>query len=80
MDKISQAKASKNWDFTWASFINSDFNSDFDMSTSIDCKSKMIGEEEIMYDRGESGGINVFVKTEGVFTLRTHATTEVFNR
>lgn len=68
VEKLEEAKLAKNWDFTWASSFESDFNSDFDMSAPIEQKSTTVGEEEIMYDRGESGGINVFVKTEdGVY-------------
>ena len=67
-EKLDQVKKSKNWNFTWASSFNSDFNSDFNMSGPIDQKTLLVGDEEIMYDRGESGGINVFVKTtDGIF-------------
>jgi len=65
---LEQVKQDRGWDFTWASSLNSDFNTDFHMSTVFDCSSATVGEEIIAYDRGESGGINVFVKTdEGIF-------------
>jgi predicted dithiol-disulfide oxidoreductase (DUF899 family) len=68
VEKLDQVKKAKNWSFTWASSSNSDFNSDFHMSAPLDQRSAKIGDEEVMYDRGESGGINVFAKTEeGIF-------------
>jgi predicted dithiol-disulfide oxidoreductase (DUF899 family) len=72
IEKLSYVKKSKDWDFTWASSFNSDLNADFDMSAPIDQKSKILGDEEVMYDHGESGGINVFVKAaDGVFFTYT---------
>ena len=48
--------------------MNSDFNKDFHMSTAPDNTSLTIGDEIVGYERGESGGINVFVKTDdGIF-------------
>jgi predicted dithiol-disulfide oxidoreductase (DUF899 family) len=38
------------------------------MSAGMDCESSKVGDEFVSYDRGESGGINVFVKNEkGIF-------------
>ena len=64
IEMITQVRESRGWSFLWASSFNSDFNSDFHMSAELDCKSVMVGEELVTYDRGESGGINVFVKSE----------------
>lgn len=68
IEKLIQVGDSRNWSFTWASSYNSDFNSDFHMSAPIEQKSVKVGDEEIMYERGESGGISVFAKTkDGIF-------------
>ncbi len=64
IDMINEVKKSRAWTFPWASSYNSAFNSDFHMSVPPDCESVMVGDEIIAYDRGESGGINVFVKTD----------------
>ena len=38
------------------------------MSADEDCSWQDVGTERVFYDRGESGGINVFVRTtEGVY-------------
>lgn len=72
VERLSEVKKSRNWNFTWASSFNSDFNSDFDMSAHIDQRSTMLGDEKVMYDRGESGGISVFAKTtDGIFLTYT---------
>ena len=60
LGKIEEVRKSKGWNFTWASSFNSEFNFDFNMSAAIDCKSVTLADEVITYDRGESGGINVF--------------------
>ena len=65
IDMINRVQESKGWTFIWASSFNSDFNIDFSMSARLDSESAMVGDELITYDRGESGGINVFVKEEG---------------
>ena len=66
--QIVEAKKVRGWDFVWASSFNSDFNADFHMSADPETKSNTVGDEVVFYDRGESGGINVFVKTdEGIF-------------
>ena len=68
VDMLEQVKRDRGWDFTWASSLNSDFNKDFHMSTTPDNTSLTIGDEIVGYERGESGGINVFVKTDdGIF-------------
>ena len=60
---LLEAKRAKGWSFVWASSYNSDFNADLHMSAPLTCKSQTVGDEVIGYDRGESGGISVFVKT-----------------
>ena len=68
IEMLIETQASKGWDFVWASSFHSDFNADFHMSAPPDCESLWVGDELISYDRGESGGINVFVKTDhGLF-------------
>ena len=44
IEKLSYVKKFKNWDFTWASSFNSNFNADFDMSAPIDQKSTILGD------------------------------------
>ena len=65
VEMLAEAKRLRNWSFVWASSMDSDFSEDFHMSAPVDRKSAQIGDEIIGYDRGESGGINVFVKSEG---------------
>ena len=68
IEKLLKVQRAKGWSFLWASSFDSSFNADFNMSATVDTKSATVGDEEIFYDRGESGGINVFVKTsDGVF-------------
>ena len=68
VEMLERIKETKGWTFVWASSFNSDFNSDFHMTTLPEKKRVTVGEEEIMYDRGQTGGINVFVKVEeGIF-------------
>jgi len=64
---IERVKESRGWTFLWASSFNSDFNADFHMSAKTDTP-VTVGDELITYDRGESGGISVFLKNEdGIF-------------
>jgi predicted dithiol-disulfide oxidoreductase (DUF899 family) len=63
IEMLEAVREKKGWGFVWASSFNSDFNFDFHMSAAVDCKSVTVGDEEVFYDRGESGGINVFVKS-----------------
>jgi predicted dithiol-disulfide oxidoreductase (DUF899 family) len=65
IDKLEDTRKSRNWSFQWASSFESDFNSDFHMSAPQDCKSVIVGDELITYDRGESGGVSVFIKNQG---------------
>ncbi len=65
VEKLEQVKRERGWTFTWASSFNSDFNTDFHMSAPADCQAVTLGDELIAYDRGESGGINVFAKQDG---------------
>ena len=65
IERIEAAREAQGWTFLWASAFGSDFNYDFHMSADPDCGSVTVGEEEIFYDRGESGGINVFVRKAG---------------
>jgi predicted dithiol-disulfide oxidoreductase (DUF899 family) len=68
IEMINQVRKEKKWTFLWASSFNSDFNTDFNMSAPPDCNSAMVGDELVGYDRGESGGINVFARNEdGIF-------------
>lgn len=68
IEKIMTAKEAQGWRFSWVSSFGSDFNFDFHMSAPMDCKSVQVGDEVIFYDRGESGGINVFAKNaDGIF-------------
>ena len=68
IEKIEKVRKAKGWSFLWASAYDSDFNFDFHMSTLADCDSVQIADEIIGYDRGESGGISVFVKNaDGIF-------------
>ena len=68
IDQIEKVRKAKGWSFLWASSFESEFNFDFHMSAPADCQSVQVGDELIAYDRGESGGINVFVKNEdGIF-------------
>ena len=68
IDKLESVRKNKGWSFQWASSFGSDFNFDFSMSASADCKSVQVADEVITYDRGESGGISVFVtNAEGIF-------------
>lgn len=60
--KLEKTRKEKNWTFLWASSFNSDFNADFHMSAPTDSKSVTVADEVIFYDRGESGGINVFAR------------------
>ena len=62
IEKLKKTKAERGWSFCWASSLNSDFNRDFHMAAEPGKSSTTIGDEIIGYDRGESGGINVFVK------------------
>jgi len=65
---LEEVKAARGWDFVWASSHQSDFNNDFHMSAPADCASQQFGDEIVGYDRGESGGINVFAKNDdGLF-------------
>ena len=64
IDMINRVQESKGWTFIWVSSFNSDFNADFGMSARLGSEFAKIGDELIAYDRGESGGINVFVKEE----------------
>ncbi len=64
IDMLNRVRKERGWTFTWASSYNSDFNSDFNMSNLQDSEPVMVGDELISFDRGESGGINVFVKQE----------------
>ena len=52
--------------------FDSDFNADFHMSAPVDCKSVTVADEVIFYDRGESGGINVFAR-EGEEIFHTYS-------
>jgi len=61
---LENTRMEKGWTFRWASSFNSDFNFDFHMSAPADCKSVTVGDEIVFYDRGESGGINVFARDE----------------
>ncbi len=65
VEMLTNVQQKRGWSFVWASSLNSDFNVDFNMSAEPGCDSKMVGDELISYDRGESGGINVFAKLEG---------------
>ena len=68
IEQILAVQAERGWTFTWASSYASSFNRDFHMSADEDCPWQDIGTERVFYDRGESGGINVFAKTsEGVY-------------
>lgn len=65
IEMLNDVQKNRRWSFVWASSLNSDFSFDFNMSAPPDCKSKMVGDELVSYDRGESGGINVFAKADG---------------
>lgn len=65
IEKLVQTKRTRNWSFLWASSYASNFNADFHMSALDDRDSAQIGDELVAYDRKESGGINVFVKSAG---------------
>ncbi|MEC8348700.1 MAG: DUF899 family protein, partial [Pseudomonadota bacterium] len=52
------------------------FNQDFGMSTDRDRASQQVGSETVFYERGETGGINAFVRTDEGF-FHTYA---CFNR
>jgi len=65
IEKLVQAKRDRDWSFVWASSYASDFNADFHMSALDDRQSAQVGDELVAYDRKESGGINVFVKSDG---------------
>lgn len=68
IEEIETVRRAQGWDFVWVSSSASTFNVDLHMSIDGDATSKIVGDEEIFYDRGESGGISVFAKTEaGVF-------------
>lgn len=64
IETLEAVKRERGWSFVWASSFNSDFNADFNMSAPPDCKTRTIGDEIIGYDRGESGGINVFARED----------------
>jgi predicted dithiol-disulfide oxidoreductase (DUF899 family) len=64
IEKLSETREKKGWSFVWASSFKSDFSSDFHMSGPDDRSEAVIGDEVVSYDRGESGGINVFVKDD----------------
>lgn len=76
VDMLTKVQQSRGWSFVWASSCSSDFNADFNMSADAECKTKTVGDEVIGYDRGESGGINVFVKDQG----RIYRTYSAHNR
>ncbi|NCF32560.1 MAG: DUF899 domain-containing protein, partial [Proteobacteria bacterium] len=58
----------RGWSFPWVSAAASDFNKDFYMSADADATSQNVGGEIIFYERGETGGINVFARNdEGIF-------------
>ncbi len=65
IDQIEAARKKKGWSFPWLSSFDSEFNADFNMSADKNVTSVLVGEELIGYDRGESGGINVFAKQGG---------------
>ena len=68
VDMLVRASELRGWTFLWASSCRSDFNADFNMSAEPDCSSIKVGDEVTGYDRGETAGINVFVKNEdGIF-------------
>ncbi|MEM1231865.1 MAG: DUF899 domain-containing protein [Pseudomonadota bacterium] len=63
LEKLEAVRRSRGWSFLWASSAHSDFNRDFNMTTEPTRTSKPIGDETVFYERGESGGINVFVRS-----------------
>jgi predicted dithiol-disulfide oxidoreductase (DUF899 family) len=66
--QIQQVKLNRGWSFPWVSAAASDFNKDFCMSADVDATSQNVGGEIIFYERGETGGINVFARNdEGIF-------------
>jgi len=65
IDMLVRTKKANGWSFVWASSFESDFNDDFHMSAPDERTSTKIGDELVSYDRKESGGINVFVASEG---------------
>ena len=65
IEMLARTKKEQGWSFLWASSFTSDFSNDFHMSASDDRSATMIGDEQVSYDRQESGGINVFVQSEG---------------
>ncbi|MEC8059081.1 MAG: DUF899 family protein [Pseudomonadota bacterium] len=68
IDDIRRVKAARGWSFTWPSAQGNRFNQDFVMSTDRDRASQQVGSETVFYERGETGGINAFVRTdEGIF-------------
>ena len=67
IEQIEAAQKNKGWSFPWYSSADSGFNTDFNMSVDKRITSQTIGDEIIGYDRGESGGINVFVRKEAGF-------------
>ena len=76
IEMSTRVHKAQGWTFQWASSFNSEFNSAFHMSAPPDCTSLLNADELITYDRGESGGINVFVKAEG----RIFHTYSAYNR
>lgn len=65
---IQRVRAERGWSFTWLSAQGSTFNTDFGMSTDRDRASQQIGTETVFYERGETAGINAFVRTDkGIF-------------
>lgn len=62
--QLEAARKRNGWTFQWLSSHRSPFNSDYNMSVPLDCPSKRVADEIIFYDRGESGGINVFARME----------------
>lgn len=65
IEMLVDVKKARDWSFVWASSYRSEFSTDFHMSALDDRVSTHIGDELVSYDRKESGGINVFVKSEG---------------
>ncbi|GIS20941.1 MAG: hypothetical protein CM15mP120_28570 [Pseudomonadota bacterium] len=68
IEDIRCVKAARGWSFTWPSAQGNRFNQDFGMSTDRDRASQQVGSETVFYERGETGGINAFVRTTKAFS------------